>query len=406
MPGRVLMIEYYYPPLAGIASIRAMKVARYLPEAGWAPTVLAPRGSPQPEDLSLATDRAPVVRATTLEVGRLRRRDGSAGATAAADGGAAGATNLLRSFLHRRLYRPDAQIGWYPFALYSARRLLKEERFDRIVSSSFPITAHLVAKRLHGETGIPWVAEFRDPWADVTGDAGRERIELAILRTATAVVTVSPVLRDRFLEKGARAAHVITNGFDPEDLSFGTAEGIVVTHLGSVYPELQDFGCLWDALGRLRAEDPARPLRVRFVGELPRATRDAMAARGLDDVIEVTGRIGHREALAHTAASSVLIASGFHERHPQYRGVIPAKLFEYLPTGLPIIHVDHDGTDAAQLLSAFPGCHVVSPGDADGALRALRTAIAGGAAPRGDLSAFTRRSLARELGRVLDGMDL
>jgi glycosyltransferase involved in cell wall biosynthesis len=396
------MIAYYYPPLAGIASIRAMKFARYLPDWGWEPTVLAPAGSPQPRDPSLPLGDVRVIRAPTLEVARLLKRlpEGGSSSSSAAR---RGLRQALRGFAHRRLYRPDPQIGWYPLALRAGRRLLRETRIDRIFSSSFPITAHLVARRLHRESGLPWVAEFRDPWADVSGDEQQDRLEREIVREASAVVTVSPTLRDRFLAKGAARADVITNGFDPDDVGGGQVDGVVVTHLGSIYPELQDLGPLWDAVMRLRAGDPSMPLRLRFVGELPEATRAEITRRGLGDVLEVTGFLGHREALARTAASTVLVASGFHDRHPQYRGVIPAKLFEYLATGLPVIHVDREETDAARLLSAQPACHVVPPEDVDGALRALRSALRTGRVER-DLAAFTRRALTQHLARIMDDL--
>ena len=404
MARRVLMIAYYYPPLAGIASIRAMKFARYLPEWGWEPTVVAPAGSPQPQDGSLPLSDAPVVRAASLEIGRLLRRKTSPGPTAPpATGEKSSLREALRRFAHRRLYRPDPQIGWYPFAVAAGRTLLRESRFDRIFSSSFPITAHLIARRLHRESGVPWVAEFRDPWADVSGGGTQERLEREIVREASAVVTVSPTLCDRFLAKGARRAEVITNGFDPADVATGRADGFVVTHLGSVYPELQDLGAIWDALARMRAEDRSLPLRLRFVGELPPSTREAIARRGLDDVLEVTGLIGHREALARTAASTVLIAAGFHHRHPQYRGVIPAKLFEYLATGLPVIHVDHHDTDAARMLSNQPGCHVVAPEDVEGAARALRASL-GAARVQRDLGPFTRRVLTGRLATIFESL--
>jgi glycosyltransferase involved in cell wall biosynthesis len=399
------MIAYYYPPLAGIASIRAMKFARYLPEWGWEPRVVASAGSPQARDSSLPVSDALVVRAETLEVGRLLRRSSVAAPKPAPPGAARdhGIRAALRGFAHRRLYRPDPQIGWYPLAVRAGRSILREVRCDRIFSSSFPITAHLVARRLHRESGIPWVAEFRDPWADVALGAAEDTLEREILREASAVVTVSPTLRDRFLAKGAATAEVITNGFDAEDVGQGAPEGFVVTHLGSIYPELQDLGCIWDALARLREEDPSLPLSLRFVGELPAATRDAIARRGLGDALEVTGLLGHREALARTAASTVLVAAGFHDRHPQFRGVIPAKLFEYLATGRPVIHVDHADTDAARLLASHPGCRVVAPMDVDAAARALRASVGAPRVDR-DLACFTRRALAGRLATLLDSL--
>ena len=61
-------------------------------------------------------------------------------------------TRRIRDLVRRYVYRPDPQIGWYPFAVQAGRAILRESRFDAIFSSSFPITAHLVARRLHRVT--------------------------------------------------------------------------------------------------------------------------------------------------------------------------------------------------------------------------------------------------------------
>jgi hypothetical protein len=409
-PGRarrhVLLVAYYFPPLAGIASLRAMKLASYLPDYGWKVTVLAPSGAAAGRDDSLQFDEKDVVRARSLEISSLGKR--VVGVSSRPSDGASprGIHPLLRRLAHRFLYYPDAQVGWYPAAVRAGRKRLRQDRFDAILSSSVPITAHLVARRLHREDGIPWVAEFRDPWADVAGRRGgrRDRLERSLIRDAAAVVTVSPSWQRRFAEKGAARAFVVTNGFDsaemPEPLR---VDGFVVTYLGSLYPGLQDLSAVWEALRRLRARQPRLPLRVRFVGEVVPAVREEFVRCGLADILEVTGVVTHRAALAATMASSVLVAAGFHERHPLYRGVIPAKIFEYLGTGLPILYVGGGDTDAARLLSEQAGCRVVNAGDADGAFAAL-DAFRGLERVDRRLEPFTHRALAGRMAEILESV--
>lgn len=399
------MVAYYFPPLGGIGSIRAMKFATHLPEWGWRTSVLAP------DTAGLGGDDLPpllagsVVRARSFEIGRL------ANAVVGAGHGrselSAPIRHELRRFAHRFLYYPDPQVGWYPFALRAARRIARGSRLDAIFSSSVPVTAHLIARRLHRESGVPWVAEFRDPWADVAPSpfsARRDRLERGILREANAIVTVSEAWKDRFVEKGARRAYVITNGFDPADLPApAPVEGFVVTHLGSFYPGWQDLQAVWNALRRMRSEEPNLAMRIRFVGEAPPSVRREIAAHGLSDVLEVTGNLPQRQALAATQASSVLIASGFHENHPLHRGVIPAKIFEYLGTGLPILYLSPPDTDAARLLSAQPACRVVAAGDTDGVREGLRDLRGQGRVER-DIGPLTRQALAGRLAEVLESV--
>ena len=137
------------------------------------------------------------------------------------------------------------------------------------------------------------------------------------------------------------------------------------------------------------------------MGDLDPRLRREIAAHGLEEALEVTGFLPHREALAQTADSSILLGAGARDERPVLKGFIPAKLFEYLGTGLPVLYVGDPSTDAALLLARQPGCFVVPPGDGASAERALRQALETPRVVR-DLEAYTRRALAARLAVILD----
>src|SRR5262249_54985538 len=114
---RVLMISYYFPPLGGIGSVRAVKFARYLPEFGWDPVVITRRNGAYYRDPTLEFDERKIVRTPSLEISRTAKRMiGSAlGDTRPAEIGRI--MKRVRRFAARWVYRPDPQVGWYPFAL-------------------------------------------------------------------------------------------------------------------------------------------------------------------------------------------------------------------------------------------------------------------------------------------------
>ena len=404
---RLLMVAYYFPPLGGIGSLRAMKLAAYLPESGWDVTVLAPRRGTYYRDPTLSFPEEKVVRTGSLELSRAGKAVLAPGTSDTRPARVGPLRRRLRDAARKWLYRPDPQIGWYPFAVRAGRRVLREGRFDAVFSSSFPITAHLVGRRLHRDSGLPWVAEFRDPWTDLIAEDDPQKArevarERSLVVEATRVVTVSEAWAELFRGKGARGVGVVTNGYDAADLGGGRApDGIVITHLGSFYSGQQDLSAVWPALRRLRDAAPARRLRLRFVGDLDAGLRREIAAHGLEEALEVTGFLPHREALAQTADSSILLGAGARDARPVLKGLIPAKLFEYLGTGLPILYVGDARTDAALLLARQPGCFVVSPGDEASAERALREALETPRVAR-DLEAYTRRALAARLAVVLD----
>jgi len=401
------MVAYYFPPLGGIGSLRAMKLATYLPESGWDVTVLAPRRGTYYRDPTLTFPEEKVVRTGSIELSRAGKTV-LAPRTSDTEAARVGSLRrLVRDAARKWLYRPDPQIGWYPFAVRAGRRALREGRFDAVFSSSFPITAHLVGRRLHRDSGLPWVAEFRDPWTDVIADGEPRKArevarERSIVVEATRLVTVSEAWAALFRGKGARDVGVVTNGYDAADLAPGRPpDGIVVTYLGSFYSDRQDLSAVWPALRRIWDNSPSRRFRLRFVGDLDRGLRREIAAHGLEEALEVTGFLPYREALARTADSSILLGAGARDERPILKGLIPAKLFEYLGTGLPILYVGDPGSDAALLLARQPGCFVVAPGDAASIERALRQALDTPRLAR-DLEAYTRRALAARLAVILD----
>jgi glycosyltransferase involved in cell wall biosynthesis len=403
----LLIVAYYFPPIGGIASIRLARFAEILPELGWETTVLAPRDTPHAADGRLGFSESRVVRSTSIELSRLGRIGMGARAgrgSVATD--AATPRQRLRRFAHRYLFFPDGQVGWYPGALLAGRRVLRMQRFDAVLSSSDPITAHLIARRLARIAGIPWVAEFRDPWVDLLpADAPHRRraaaVERALASAATRVAMPTRTWADHYGRLWERNVDVLPNGFDDCLTAAPTPESPTLTHIGTYYPGRQRMTALWTAIARARDVDPRFAPRIRFVGEIPNKLREELRSSGIGDLVDVTGFVPHDEAVRHMANSTALVASGIGGDSAAERGWVPAKLFEYLATDLPILFVGDPSTEAAQLVAGYPGGFVADPGDAGAVAEGLRSALM---APRRtrDARSLTRRARTEELAAILD----
>jgi len=161
----VLMLCYYFPPLAGGGVQRSAKFAKYLPQSGWAPLVISVEPNRRntieqgldPNSLSDCGDPLEVRRCQSFEL--------------------SGLYWLLSEFKLRRvllalekflpLLEVNYKIGWYGSALAASRRELESRDIDLIYSTSTPYSSHLVAHSLKSEFGLPWVADFRDPWTQI-----------------------------------------------------------------------------------------------------------------------------------------------------------------------------------------------------------------------------------------------
>jgi glycosyltransferase involved in cell wall biosynthesis len=401
---RVLIVAYYFPPIGGIGSIRLARFAESLPELGWDTTVLAPRRTPHAQDPNLRFPEERVVRSPSIEFSYLGRAllsvGGRGGETGEARG--PGVHDALRRAGQRFVLYPDSQVGWYPGAVFSGLRALRRRHFDAIYSSSNPFTAHLVARTLSRRSGLPWIAEFRDPWRDgLPPDhpyrARAARLEASVAADATRVVMPTPTWAEHYGGLWGRTVDVLPNGFDVPIRAGDPPVRPTLTHLGSFYPGRQDLTALWAAL-----KDSTEPPRVRFVGELPEALRDEIEAFGIESLVEATGFLPHDVAMRTMASSSMLVASGFPPDKPATRGWVPAKLFDYLATDLPILYLADPDTDAARMLADQPGCYVVEPTDVSGVAAALRSGLDGARHAR-SVDQLSRRARTEALADLLDG---
>ena len=406
---QVLIVAYFFPPIGGIGSIRAASFAKYLPEFGWEATVLAPADTPHAADPSLDIGQVRVLRTRSLEISRLGRRPsiGRNGTEVAAPHqpvARSAPSRWLRRAAKRVIF-PDAQIGWYPAAVKGGTGLLRDQPFDLIFSSAFPITSHFVARTLKRRSSLPWVAEFRDPWSDDPEfrflSKAALRVERSMAAEASAVVLPNQIWADYYADRWGVQAAVVGHGSDATPRgSVPRASPPMLAHLGSYYPGKQNLDTLWSALAEMRRRGDSIP-RLRWIGELPEAARTELAGHDLEDIVEVTGFVPQPEALSLMSEASGLIACDVANCDLVSLGTTPAKLFEYLASDAPIIYVGHQRGEAARALNRYPGCHLVSFGDVDGAIRAIQTTMAGEAHQR-DLAGLSRSARTEELAGLFD----
>jgi hypothetical protein len=382
--------------------------AAHLSDFGWEAIVLAPRNGAYHRDPALAFPERRVIRTGSLELSRAGKQVLRAGGTDTEASAAHGWRRPLRHAARRYVYFPDAQIGWYPPAVARALRAVRPGHFDAIFSSSFPITAHMVARTLHRRLDAPWVAEFRDPWYARLSEQGirsprAERLERNLAHEASALVTVSPSWAELFGAEWKRDVAVITNGHDGGAVpSYPVAnDRLTLGYVGTFYPESQNLDAIWLALATLSKEFPGQ-CAIRVVGRRDEALAARVAACGAGGLLSFTGYLPHQEAVEEMSRCTALIVPGPLRSTGVERGVLAAKLFEYLATNRPIVYVGHLDTDAAHLLRAFPGTHLLGTQDSAGAVATLR-AVRTETVVR-DATALSRRSLSRRLATLLDSV--
>lgn len=349
---RLLMIAYHFPPLAGSSGIqRTLRFAQHLPKFGWEPVILTahPRAYERTSD-DLMADIPPgiiVRRAFALDTARHLSIGGRyVGAMA----------------------RPDRWVSWKFGAVREGMRMIREFN-PQAIWSTYPIaTAHSIGAELQQRSGIPWIADFRDPMvqdgypADPLVRQSFQQIEERTFSSAHACTFTTPsaarTYRLRF-PKAAQRIGVLENGYDEE--TFAQVEGsagqqrddrsaaVTLLHSGIVYPSERDPTQLFEALGQLKASLQIQPgmLKIRFRAAVHDDFIHNLASRfGIAEFVECLPPIPYREALAEMLSADGLLVMQASNCNEQ----IPAKIYEYLRAKRPILALTDPLGDTASVL--------------------------------------------------------
>lgn len=355
-PRSVLLIAYHFPPFAGSSGLhRTVALARYLQDYGWKPIVLTVRSTAYenvadpPYDL-LHPD-IPICRIPALDAARHL---------------------AIRGRYPRVLSLPDRWVSWLAGAIPAGLALIVRHR-PRVLWSTYPIaSAHLIAWALRRLSGLPWIADFRDPMVEYIDDTWYPRdaalrrsrliVERRVAAGAAATTFCTATARDIFLDRHGHHSHprlrslVIENGFDEADFEAASSllpvratGGVHLVHSGTLYPGPdRDPSALLRAIASLRDR-----------GLLPAGFRLTLRATGFDQsyrpvidrlrlapCVELAPPLGHHRALREIMDADGLVLIQGCTSNP----AIPAKAYEYLRAGRPILAlVDPQGETAALL---------------------------------------------------------
>jgi glycosyltransferase involved in cell wall biosynthesis len=417
---RLLYVSSIFPPMAAGGAPRSGQFAKYLPQFGWAPTVLTVQADPKTSIDNAALDAMP----DEVEVVRAFSPLSKVAVRGAPNprGGLAGVRRVVGRSLLQFCLPPDRYLAWYPQAVKAGKRALANKPHDAVFATYTPGSNLIIGARLARWAGLPLVVEFRDLWGDdpmasFVTPAHRKYcqwLERRIVRQAAKVVAVSEGMARRLADRHGRDPSdvaSIPNGFDPacaplarDDRPAGPRP-FRLCYTGSV-DKHHDLGPFFRALRRLLDDGSVTPetMRVQFVGNL---SPQEPARWGVESLVEVEPTRAHREVfdvLAGADALFVLEAPGYWAEFSY-----SAKIFDYLLTGKPVLALIEEQGNSARLLAAAGVGRIAQPHKID----EIAAAIVGllslkGAAPRPvDIEqppyrGFNRRHLTQKLAAVLD----
>jgi len=334
--------------------------------------------------------------------------------------------SFLNNFGLQRMYElsvfPDKTRIWHRIAIKTCLHLCNTEDIDVIYTSSNPLSAHLIGLELNKRLGLPWVAEYRDPWTTSPFRVWQSKIHFAIerkleakvLAKASKVILNTPVAKQQLIESfpliDASKLEIVPNSFDPEAVANSlesdvsrTDDRLTIAYVGSLYaidafekakgqrdwrgalrkwfntvglyriakhdPLGRSPWYLFQALCKVFAEHPEYRSRIKLViaGRLPSAAhvdklQHLIEKMNLTDVVEYIGMIPHRDALALMRSADVLLLSQIYADDNKPFPSIPGKTYEYLAMEKPILGLLPPG-DARDLVKKAGCDYIVPPND-------------------------------------------
>ena len=362
---KVLIITYYWPPAGGPAVQRIVKFAKTLPLFGWQPLILTVQDPSSPSaDSSLLADipsSCNVYKTGTFEPFNLYRRltGRKSGSRLPKDIIIKKAdeklSELLARMIRANVFIPDARVGWIPQMVKQGMKIIHDEKPDLIFSSSPPHSLQIGARRIARKSGLPWIADFRDPWIGALWEQEIERFaptrsmnqwfEKRVLRDATAITTVSDEVASYLNHRVKNTYRTIFSGFEDRPYVAQPKDKFRIFYLGNMsryqspasflkavrgLPEEMRTMIEWSVIGRV---NEAHSSQITADGQIPFTTRDFLPLKEMM-------KMGER-------ASLLLLINPPADYDS---GLISAKIFDYLALDRPILAIGKKGGTLDQLL--------------------------------------------------------
>ena len=271
------------------------------------------------------------------------------------------ASALLTSIVVPDLYA----VSWVPAAIQAARRIVREQGAELLVTSSPKDSTHLLGLALQ-RTGIAWVADFRDGWTFESTrppfPTGAQRaldrkLEAAVVGRADAVTVTSEALATDFRRRLGTNPICITNGWDPELVPSPKSErsdsllgpqrpgAVRLVYTGSFTGTSgagtdRDPVPFLEALELLASTDPKLAGRIELVvaGRTTERDKEILLRFEHLGMIRHIGSVSRQVAVSIQRSADVLVVTTGASTSN-----VPMKLLEYLAAGRPILHLGRQG---------------------------------------------------------------
>jgi glycosyltransferase involved in cell wall biosynthesis len=363
---KVLIITYYWPPAGGPGVQRVLKFVKYLPQFGWDPVILTvEKGNFPSIDNSLVKEipeGVKVYKTKAFEPFELyksltgKKSQDNIPTFELSKNPNESFIERLSKWMRANVFVPDAKIGWVKYIVKEGQKIIEKEKPDLIFSSSPPHSLQLGAMKLSENTGLKWVADFRDPWSDAFWQKDINRINKAkekdanfeqeVLSKANHITTVSKTISEQFNDKAWNEYTVIPNGYDESDFKDTKKENdkFIISYTGTL-GKSQQLGRFVNAMKGFE-DTICSQIELNFYGTIHPTVLNSLS--GLKNV-NVLKDVPHSQVVDIMLNSNILLL--VIPNTENNKGILTGKIFEYMATKNFILGIGPTDGDAAKILS-------------------------------------------------------
>ncbi|MEN7549332.1 glycosyltransferase [Rapidithrix thailandica] len=371
---KVLIISYYWPPCGGIGVLRCLKIAKYLRQFGWEPVIFTAENAHYPSydetNFKDIPEGVTVLKQPIFEPYRYykaftgKAKDANVNAALTTDPDKGSFKHKLSVFIRSNFFIPDARAYWIKPSVKYLKKYLKENPVDALFSDGPPHSNTMIACQLKEQLGIPWLADFQDPWTQVDyfqeliltpwGRKKHHRLEQRAFRNADKMTIVSKRWKKDLESIGAKNVSVIPWGFDEEDyqdLTPNPDSMFTLTHAGLLGDD-RNPEALFEAFSILNQEIEGfqENSRIRLIGQVDKLVVAAAEKQGVRQQLQLIEQVDRKTAIQFCANSQVLLL--LLNKAANAYGRIPGKLFEYLAVNRPILCLGPQESDVHDILQS------------------------------------------------------
>lgn len=362
---KALIITYYWPPAGGPGVQRILNIVKHLPENGWQPIILTVKQPSAPAHDESLISQIPqnciVYRTSTREPFTIyKKMTGKKSSEAipkniTIDSTSISFTERLSRWIRANCFIPDARIGWKKHLIRKGLKIIKIEKPDIIFSTSPPHSLQLGAMALAQKSGIPWITDFRDPWTEaywemqmpktIRSKNKNKQYEHKVLHVADHITTVGSGMKTLFCNKTPTPVSVVYNGFRDIVYNALPTEAYEIVHLGNL-SAMQPLDELIQAI-EILPSDVKNKIRLVFVGSVDPHHKNTLK---LHPQIPVNYHdfMPYDKMLAIARRAAMFYIPRLQSNYS--KGLITAKLFDYLALRRPILAFTESGSDMADIL--------------------------------------------------------